>query len=213
MEPLYLGRIVAVGLTPAKKLALMYRVSSRSFPNREPRLHQNRVAIVPKTGYETDIFRNPYIAYHCAAIIPDVGAAVLSNGSHTDPIAEKIAGGMNIRDALALTLTTLDYEHDDYQTPRIVAVAKIGEDGWLGCVRHDGLAVRRLPLTAGRCFYLSTYERNFIAPENCAALPEVNAAAACRHILRGDEFANFAHPVCAVAAVETDGEWQLAVES
>lgn len=32
---MYLGRIVAIGMTPQGKAAAMYRVSSRSFPNRE----------------------------------------------------------------------------------------------------------------------------------------------------------------------------------
>ncbi|MBP5233383.1 MAG: IMP cyclohydrolase, partial [Planctomycetes bacterium] len=31
---MYLGRMVAVGMTPSGKLSVMYRVSSRSFPNR-----------------------------------------------------------------------------------------------------------------------------------------------------------------------------------
>ena len=47
--------------------------------------------------------------------------AIISNGSQTNPIADKIAIGMNIRDAMAYSLITMDYEKDDYNTPRIAA--------------------------------------------------------------------------------------------
>jgi hypothetical protein len=57
-----------------------------------------------------------------------VGTTVIaSNGSHTDPIAEKIAAGMTPRDALVLALMTMDYEKDDYNTPRIAGVVEPDE--------------------------------------------------------------------------------------
>ncbi|MCK5835313.1 MAG: IMP cyclohydrolase, partial [Lentisphaeria bacterium] len=56
---MYVGRIVSVYLTKENKLGAMYRVSSRSFPNREAKINENTVAIVPKPGHEGDIFKNP----------------------------------------------------------------------------------------------------------------------------------------------------------
>ena len=85
--------MLAVGNTKAGKF-VAYRVSSRSFPNRMTKGYDDRVAIVPKEGFETDVFKNPYIAYNCIKLVDDV--AVVSNGSHTDVIAENIACGMSI---------------------------------------------------------------------------------------------------------------------
>lgn len=73
-----------------------------------------------KEGFEKDIFENTYITYNCIRIVKDM--AIVSNGSHTDVIADKIALGMNIKDAIAYSLLTLDYEKDDYHTPRIAGV-------------------------------------------------------------------------------------------
>ena len=78
---MYAGRIVAVGRTRAGKLAAMYRVSSRSFPNREAQLKDNLVSIVPKKGWESDVFKNPYIAYNCARIVGDAASGVIVQSS------------------------------------------------------------------------------------------------------------------------------------
>ena len=59
---MYLGRIVAIGLTKEGNTAAMYRVSSRSFPNREAIKTAQGIAIVPKAGFESDLRKNPYIA-------------------------------------------------------------------------------------------------------------------------------------------------------
>lgn len=209
MEPIYLGRMVAVGMTPSAKLAVMYRVSSRSFPNRRAAVSDQKVAIVPKPGHEGDIFKNPYISYNCAIIVNNT--AVLTNGSQTDPIAEKIRSGMNLRDALVYSLAVMDYEKDSYDTPRIAAVARLGEKtGWLGVVRKNGLDVREFALEPGKCFFVSTYERNIPCSTNVCALPAADAAAACACILGEGDFASFLNPVTAVCAVEKDGAFALA---
>ncbi|MDI6645331.1 MAG: IMP cyclohydrolase, partial [Methanobacteriaceae archaeon] len=91
---MYLGRILAVGSNKSGNI-VAYRVSSRSYPNRETKAFENRVAVIPKKGHEKDVFENPYIAYNCIRIVDDV--AIVSNGSHTDVIADKISEGMNIR--------------------------------------------------------------------------------------------------------------------
>ena len=62
---MYVGRIVSVGMTKSGKATAMYRVSSRSFPNREARLKDEVVSIMPRAGFEDDLSKNPYIAYNC----------------------------------------------------------------------------------------------------------------------------------------------------
>ena len=54
---MYVGRIVAVGKNKEGKLTAMYRVSSRSFPNLRTQKMDNAIAIVPKEGFESDIYK------------------------------------------------------------------------------------------------------------------------------------------------------------
>jgi IMP cyclohydrolase len=202
-DQVYLGRIVAVGRTPAGQAAALYRVSSRSFPNRRAVVEPTAARIVPKEGHEADVHRNPYIAYNCCRIIGPT--AVVTNGSHTDPVAEKIAAGMSARDALVYGLAALDYEKDDYDTPRVAAVMNAGaEGGWLGTVRKDGLEVVYLPLAPGRCLHVSTYEHARILPAREADFTAGDAEGACGFVLGEGVFSSFTNPVSAVAAVETD---------
>lgn len=202
MAEIYLGRIVAVGITPSGKPAALYRVSSRSFPNRQAEVNAagTAVSIVPKPGHESDIRKNPYIAYNCARLVGDV--AVLANGSHADPVAEKIASGMSIRDALALTHLAMDYEKDDYNTPRITAVADAKtKTGWLATVRHNGLDVRSFNLEPGKVAHLSTYEHNIPTARQISDFTAETAADACNFVVSGGVFKEFTNPVTAVAAV------------
>ena len=103
---MYTGRILSTGMNTDGKPFVAYRVSSRSFPNRQCLKFENRAAIVPKEGFEKDIYENTYITYNCVRIVRDM--AIVSNGSHTDVIADKIALGMNIKDAIAYSLLTVD---------------------------------------------------------------------------------------------------------
>lgn len=213
MNNIYLGRIVAVAMTPSGAPAALYRVSSRSFPNRVAKVFDNgmRVAILPKPGHEADVQKNPYIAYNCARIAR--GMLVLTNGSHTDPIAEKIAMGMPVRDALALSLLAMDYEKDQFNTPRIAAVtdpeAKVG---WLATVRANGLDVRSFPLQPGSILHLSTYEHDVPLAERVSAFDADTAQDACEFVLRRGAFASFSNPVTAVAAVCTGSTCQIAIQ-
>ena len=84
---MYVGRIVAVGRTRGGANAGLYRVSSRSFPNRRAVEIGGRLAIVPREGHEGDVHKNPYIAYNCLRVAADW--CVIANGSHTDPIADR----------------------------------------------------------------------------------------------------------------------------
>ena len=92
---MYVGRIAAVARTRSGSNSALYRVSSRSFPNRMAVDNGGRLAIVPREGHEGDVQKNPYIAYNCLRVAGEW--AVATNGSHTDPIAEKIELGLPIR--------------------------------------------------------------------------------------------------------------------
>ncbi len=210
---MYIGRIVAVGMTPQGKNAVMYRVSSRSFPNREACLNTNAVSIRPRAGFEADLMKSPYITYNCIRVVGRY--AVVSNGSHTDPIAEKIAMGMPPRDAIALGLLAMDYEKDDYNTPRIVAVTALdGAVGFLGIVRHDALQVKEIQLKPGQAWYLATYEKNEVSDANVDnAFNAENAAETCDHVIGGGAFADFELPVTAAAAIAEKTSFELAVKT
>ena len=210
---MYIGRIVAVGRTRDGKNAAMYRVSSRSFPNRRIVRSGDQLAVIPREGCEADLAKNPYISYNCLRFAGEW--AVATNGSQTDPIAEKIGSGMPVRDAIALGLLALDFEHDSLDTPRIVAVAHKSEPvGFLGIVRRDALLVREMKLADGKAFYLSTYEKNRPADGNCDEnFGARTAAEAARFVIGGGVFAEFTNPVTACAAVAEAGGFELAFET
>ena len=156
---MYVGRIVAVGMNKDGKLAGMYRVSSRSYPNRETRLTDNAVSVMPRAGFEDDLNKSPYIAYNCIRISGT--KAVISNGSHTDPTIEKVAMGYPLRDALALTLLAMDYEKDHLDTPRVVGAIDIeNNSALLGIVTSKSLHVKSFDMTPGTAYYVATYEHD-----------------------------------------------------
>ena len=206
---MYVGRIVAVGRTPEGRNAVLYRVSSRSFPNRRTVKTSRGLAVVPIEGHEKDIFKNPYIAYNAVRIAGET--AVATNGSQTDPITEKIASGMSIRDAMVESLVVLDYEKDDFNTPRIaVAVARGSDEGWCGIVRKDALIVRSFKLTAGEVFFFATYEVSEPRLEYISPFRAATADEAARWAVDGGKFADLEKPVCSAAALATDAGFDLA---
>jgi IMP cyclohydrolase len=209
-RPMYIGRIVSVGQTREGQFCAMYRVSSRSFPNRTAVVGEDKVSIVPKPGFELDVHKNPYIAYNCVRLVCEGDVAVVTNGSQTDPIAEKMDMGMPARDALALTHLALDYEKDSYNTPRISAVIdSVDESGWLAIVRHDGLEVRRMPLAPGRFFYVATYEENSLVEAQGGEFDADSAEEACDFILGKGVFAHRTNAVTAVAAFASEDGFTL----
>jgi IMP cyclohydrolase len=211
---MYIGRIVSIAMTEDGRICAGYRVSSRSFPNRMAIIHSDAVSIVPQPGHEADVQKNPYIAYHCIRLVCRGAVAVVTNGSQTDPIAEKIASGMPCRDAMILSMLTLDYEKDQYNTPRICAVAdaREGGAGWLGVIREDGLETRRMQLAPGRFFYVATYEENRISETQGGRFEADTAAQACEALFTGDVFRDRTNAVTAAAAMVHGGRFQLAVK-
>ena len=209
---MYLGRIVAIGMTPQGKAAAMYRVSSRSFPNREAVLVNNQISILPRAGFESDLRKNPYISYNCVRLAGEW--AVATNGSQTDPIVEKIAMDFPPRDAISLGLLAMDYEKDSLDTPRIVAaVSNKRPVGYLGIIRKDALLVREFTLVPGEIRYLSTYGKNRPCDDQVAtgfAAPCVNCAA--QYVVDGGIFAEFTNPVTSAAALASEDGFDLPVK-
>jgi IMP cyclohydrolase len=182
---MYVGRFVVVGPGIGA-----YRVSSRSFPNRQVTERDGTLTVGPTPDApETD---NPYVAYNCTRVAD--GHAVLGNGSHVDPITEKLAMGYPARDALATALLSLDYEKDDYDTPRVAGVVA-PDTATIGVVRKDALLVHEVDEPT----IVATYEKNSPEPYE---LDATDATAAAREVYDAD----LEHPVCAAAAtVDADG--------
>ena len=197
---MYLGRIISIGSSKDGVYA-SYWVSSRSFPNRKSVVNNQKVAIIPTQGSEDDIYKNPYISYNCIDIIDDI--CVVTNGSHTDIIAGKIREGMNMKDAVALSLLTMDYEKDDYNTPRIGGAINTKGEGYIGIVTHEGIEVKKV--NPGESFYVSTYEHNTPREVDYTA---TNAKEATEFIFNGGIFSEFTHPVTSCAAFNKD-EWEI----
>lgn len=159
------------------------------------------VAVVPKEGFEKDIYKSPYIAYNCIRIVNDV--AVVSNGSHTDVIAEKIASGMTIRDALALSLLTMDYEKDDFQTPRIAGASIMNGESYIGIVTADKVIVDKV--SPGEASYIATYEHTY--PQK-VEFEAANSSDAAAFIMDQGKFSEFTNPVTSAAAFGSE-KWEI----
>ena len=104
---MYVGRIVSAGLTQDNRLCVMYRVSSRSYPNRVIKELSGALAVLPAEGFESDIYRSPYISYNC--LRHNQRYAVVGNGTQADPVFEKLEAGMSMRDSLIAVLFGMDY--------------------------------------------------------------------------------------------------------
>ena len=197
---MYVGRFIVVSPEVGA-----YRVSSRSFPNRKATTRDDTITVGPTADApETD---NPYISYNCVRLT-DRGA-VLGNGSHVDPIAEKLALGYPAKDALAGPLLALDFEKDDYDTPRIAGIVGLedhqsattdGASAFVGTVRRDALLVEEVDEPT----LVATYERD--SPE-AFDLEATDAAGAARELYDHE----FEHRVCAAGVAATEEGFETAV--
>ena len=209
---MYVGRIVAIGRNFEGRLCVLYRVSSRSFPNREAKILKGGVAILPKPGYEHELQDNPFVAYNCLYV--DGNFALVSNGSQTDTLTTKLRNRCSMRDALITVLHTFDYEHDTLSTPRIAAIVEAGTNyGFLGIITKESLGVRRFELVKGQVIYIATYEHNF--PNESFSdnnFDVTTAEAACNYILGRGVFSTLEKPITAACAIEADaGKFNIAV--
>ena len=116
------------------------------------------------------------------------------------------------RDAFVSTLLALDYEKDDYNTPRIAAAVTRGSgSGVLGVVREDGVEVRRFELAPGECFFVSTYETNRVSASHRGDFDAASAQEGAEFILRRGVFAEMTNPVTGVCALESEGGFEIAL--
>jgi IMP cyclohydrolase len=196
---MYVGRFVVVGPEVGA-----YRVSSRSFPNRQALDRDGTITVGPTDdAEETD---NPYVSYNCLERT-DRGA-VIGNGSHVDPIAEKLQLGYPAKDALVEPLLALDFEKDDYDTPRIAGIVGLTDDpsataepsGYIATVRRDALLVEEVDEPT----LVATYEEDSPRPFDLTA---TDAAGAARELYDHE----FEHRVCAAGVEYADGEFETAI--
>ncbi|MDZ7786529.1 MAG: IMP cyclohydrolase [Candidatus Saccharibacteria bacterium] len=181
---MYVGRFVIV----APEFAA-YRVSSRSFPNRRIVDRDGTLTVGPTP--DAPRHDNPYVSYNCVREGGD--GVVIGNGSHVDPIAEKLDRGYPARDALASALLALDYEKDDYDTPRVAGV--VGETSYVGIVRRDALLVE----SVAEPTLVATYEEDAPTPIDFAGgIPEEIAERAYE--------LPYEHAVCAAGVTHDDGD-------
>ncbi len=204
---MYVGRFIVVAPGTGA-----YRVSSRSFPNRQVVERDGTLTVAPTPDApETD---NPYISYNCVrAVETPAGAsigsgqtaaetvAVVGNGSHVDPITEKLGLGYPARDALAEALLAMDFEKDDYDTPRIAGV--VAEDAaWIGTVRRDALLVQEVTEPT----LVATYEKD--SPESVEFAVR-SASEAATEVYEMD----LEHRVCAAGVTVTEDGVETAIEN
>ncbi|AQL42769.1 IMP cyclohydrolase [Halorientalis sp. IM1011] len=210
---MYVGRFVVVAPDRAA-----YRVSSRSFPNRRIVAREGGATLTVGPTEDAPETDNPYISYNCVREVD--GSVVVGNGSHVDPIAEKLGLGYPARDALAESLLALDYEKDDYDTPRIAGVVggsearsasnqSSGEDSdprddesYIGTVRKDALLVEQVEEPT----LVATYEED---SPTAFDLDSEDAADIASEVYDHE----FEHAVCAAGVVRDGDGIETAIEN
>ncbi|CAI1493818.1 IMP cyclohydrolase [Thermococcus nautili] len=148
----YTGRTLGVGLMRGKPFAF-YLLCSRSFPRRRAIVRENAVYIENLT--KTD---NPYVSYPVVRLLSEY--AVVTNGLQTDFIAQALEWE-SPKKALIHVLDALDYERDEYSTPRIAGIIGTDGKGWLGFAGKEEFWVRELELREGKAFVTATYNLGF----------------------------------------------------
>lgn len=196
---MYVGRIVGVGRSQKGDLIAAYRVSSRSFPNRNVEKLGDTMRIIAQQGSADAASDSPYIAYEC--LIWNSRFAVVSNGTHTRPIYERLKAGNAPRDAIVSVLVGLDREFDQHDTPRICGLVDLAENRlWLGSITATSLSVIPIEARPGQLAYITTYEFPLPRTEQIDQdLDAVDPNAVCSHITRESVFSQFENPVCAAS--------------
>lgn len=148
----YTGRTLGVGLMKGKPFAF-YLLCSRSFPRRRAVVNENTICIENLT--KTD---NPYVSYPVVRLLDEY--AVVTNGLQTDFIAQALEWE-SPKKALIHVLDALDYERDEYSTPRIAGIVGMNGRGWLGFAGREDFWVKELELKEGKAFVTATYNLGF----------------------------------------------------
>lgn len=196
---MYVGRIVVIGRTRSRSW-VGYRVSSRSFPNRQASIRGDSVLVSPVDP--KDLEKNPYIAYNCIRLAGGK-AAVVANGTQADMIAEKIEDGTRPLDAVSLSLTAYGYERDTLDTPRIAGVV-MGDRGWLGIAKKGEIRAKEFDLSDDSAFLVATYEKTEFEAVSVGGKSAEDIAKAAFDL-------DLELPVCSAAAFEAEDGFTLAI--
>jgi len=191
----YTGRTLGIGLMKGKPFTF-YLLCSRSFPERRAVVRENAVYIENLT--KTD---NPYVSYPVVRLLDDY--AVVTNGLQTDFIAQALEWE-SPKKALVHVLDALDYERDNYSTPRIAGIIGTGGKGWLGFAGRDEFWVKTLELKDGKAFITATYNLNF-------AELDFPAFSTAEELARNAMGLPFENKVLTVGVVGEKKGWGLAV--
>ena len=149
-EAVYRGRYIAIGKLSAP--AALYRVASRSFPDRRIDREGDLAQVVPTE--EAERSDNPFISYRCfTQLAPDT--VIVANGSQIDQAVSKFRRGCPMKDALMLALLANDFEDDGHATPRIIGAVQ-GDVGFIGSVGAGHIGVYSFDLAEGVFFEVST---------------------------------------------------------
>jgi IMP cyclohydrolase len=102
----------------------------------------------------------------------------------------------------------MDYEKDDYNTPRIAAAIKSNTnkdsyEGYIGIVTDKKILVKEIEY--GKAMFISTYECQ--SPED-VEFSAKDSKSAAKLILNEGEFKKFTNPVASVGSV-FDKEWKI----
>ncbi len=153
-----------------------------------------------RTAFSADAASDsPYIAYEC--LIWNSRFAVVSNGTHTGPIYERLKAGNAPRDAIVSVLVGLDREFDQHDTPRICGLVDLAENRlWLGSITATSLSVIPIEAWPGQLAYITTYEFPLPRTEQIDQdFDAVDPNTVCSHITRESVFSQFEKPVCAAS--------------
>ena len=161
----YIGRAVGLGRTPNTNPVALYAVSGRSEESRARKatIHDGAVHIGPLDGSDNDPLRH----YDAMTLVDS--SIVVSNGVHTNDIAEAYEKVKRSEDAIKNVLDELGAEPDSYHTPRIAALFNFVQHyrGYFGIVNEG-----REPNTwyntieVGKAFMLPTYKGDRQDPRN-----------------------------------------------
>ena len=121
-----------------------------------------------------------------------------------------VNAGDDIGEIIKESILQMDYEKDDYNTPRIAGVVKSSdkEDEYgcfIGIVNDKKLLVEEVPY--GDAAFISTYGSQAPDPVDFSAKTATEAA---KFIFDEGTFANYEKPVTSCATV-FDGEWAIDV--
>lgn len=199
-EAVYRGRYIAIGKLSAP--AALYRVASRSFPNRRIDLADEAAQVVPTEDAEYS--DNPFISYRCYTKLAE-DTVIISNGSQLDQAVSKFRRGCPMKDALMLALLANDFEDDGHATPRIIGAVQ-GEVGFIGSVGAKHIGVYAFDLEDGVFMEVSTNESapTVIGRIEVPTAKTLSAQELAADMAAGDVFAPDPHFVAGLAWTPKD---------